>query len=244
MHWHTDQLFAPLDRDLAMERIAGGNETEVYRTDDRRFVVKVKEGLGGSLQAALQEATQARAAAEEFAACLGPKHSLPSYYIIAADQHGDIQPVVIQPYIANGTPLAELDYRNLDRKTRKRLAKLLRRVIRRATKFYWQTGALPDLYGRRSADPSERSQNKSWRALPQRVWSFLIERSILRSHNLMLTNDQPAQLILIDYDTVRRNPLYRFVYFAVRMLLFFRDLAIIQEMRLGGPVPGKTRKPA
>lgn len=28
-----------------MERIAGGNETEVYRTDDRRYVVKVKSDL-------------------------------------------------------------------------------------------------------------------------------------------------------------------------------------------------------
>ena len=39
---YADQVFAPLDRDLALERIAGGNETEVYRTDDQRYVVKLK----------------------------------------------------------------------------------------------------------------------------------------------------------------------------------------------------------
>ena len=42
LNLHKSQLFACLDLDLHLERIAGGNETEVYCTDDRRFVVKVK----------------------------------------------------------------------------------------------------------------------------------------------------------------------------------------------------------
>ena len=45
---YADQVFAPLDRDLALERIAGGNETEVYRTDDQRYVVKLKSDHGGT----------------------------------------------------------------------------------------------------------------------------------------------------------------------------------------------------
>ena len=49
---YADQLFASLDRDLELERIAGGNETEVYRTDDRRHVVKLKNDLGVCWEAA------------------------------------------------------------------------------------------------------------------------------------------------------------------------------------------------
>ena len=42
MNLHKNQLFACLDIDLHLERIAGGNESEVYRTDDGHFVVKLK----------------------------------------------------------------------------------------------------------------------------------------------------------------------------------------------------------
>ncbi len=34
---HVDEVFAVLDRDPDLERIGGGNETEVYRTDDSRY---------------------------------------------------------------------------------------------------------------------------------------------------------------------------------------------------------------
>ena len=43
---YADAIFAPIDHDLELERIAGGNETEVYRTDDRRHVVKLKSDMG------------------------------------------------------------------------------------------------------------------------------------------------------------------------------------------------------
>ena len=42
MSTYADVVFAPIDRDLALERIAGGNETEVYRSDDGRYVAKLK----------------------------------------------------------------------------------------------------------------------------------------------------------------------------------------------------------
>ena len=47
MTLHADDVFAPLDDDHVLQRLAGGNETEVYKTDDQRYVVKVKHDLGG-----------------------------------------------------------------------------------------------------------------------------------------------------------------------------------------------------
>jgi hypothetical protein len=61
--------------------------------------------------------------------------------------------------------------------------------------------------------------------LPWRLWGFLVRRTILRSHNLMRAAN--GRLILVDYDTVRRGPFYRGVYFFVRLLLFARDTVAI-----------------
>ena len=76
---YADQVFAPLDRDLALERIAGGTETEVYRTDDQQYVVKLKSDHGGTADVVLAHALADRAAAERFIACLGPAHTITSY---------------------------------------------------------------------------------------------------------------------------------------------------------------------
>ena len=81
---YADQVFAPLDRDLALERIAGGNETEVYRTDDQRYVIKLKSDHGGTAAVALARALADRAAAERFIACLGPAHTITSFYLSRA----------------------------------------------------------------------------------------------------------------------------------------------------------------
>ena len=79
-----------------------------------------------------------------------------------------------------------------------------------------------------SANPEERRRRKQLRYLPERLWSFLVKRTILRSQNLMLTNEQLPRLVLIDYDEVRRNVLYRVIYFLARLMLFIRDLVIIR----------------
>jgi hypothetical protein len=73
--------------------------------------------------------------------------------------------------------------------------------------------------------------------LPRRLWSFLVERNLLRSNNLMLTAGPEQRVVLVDYDVVRRGRLYRLVYFAVRWLLFWREHALILWMRRGGAVP-------
>jgi hypothetical protein len=70
--YYIDQVFAPLDLDHALERLAGGNETEVYRTDDGLHVVKLKSDFGGTPEDALADARAMQAAANQFAA--SPQH--------------------------------------------------------------------------------------------------------------------------------------------------------------------------
>ncbi len=238
MELHTDQVFAPIDHDLVLERIAGGNETEVYRTDDQRYVVKVKSDLGGSIADALSQAHSLRSAAEQFAVCLGPQHSLPSYYLVARDSTNRAQVVVIQPYAGPAKPLFEVDYSQLSVDERRILADQLRDVIRRSLRHYRLTGSMPDLYGRTSSSDAERTRMKAIWMLPKRVWSFLVQRNLLRSHNLLLLRDEKGpQVVLVDYDPVRRSKLYRTVYYFTRWILLWRDHILILLMRQGRANP-------
>jgi hypothetical protein len=234
---HRDDIFAPLDRDHVMERIAGGNETEVYRTDDARYVVKVKSDLGGDVREAVRWALRMRAAADRYAACLGPRNSIPSYYIVARDSAGHAQALAVQPFVAGARPLSELDYGALSDEERARIASELQAVIARSLDFYRQTGSMPDLYGRKSGSQEQRARLNAPHMLPWRVWSFLVRRNLLRSHNLMLTAGPERHVVLIDYDLVRKGWLYRRVYYTVRRVLFLRDQALLWWMRRGGPVP-------
>jgi len=228
---YADQVFALLDRDLALERIAGGNETEVYRTDDQHYVVKLKSDLGGTVDVTLARALADRAAAERFIACLGPAHTITSYYVIAHDSSGRVQTLVIQPYLAGAQQLFDIDYRALTHDERALIASQLREIIRRSLSFYRATASMPDLYGRTSISAAERVRlNKPW-MLPQRMWSFLVERNLLRAHNLLLTPAPELRIVLVDYDIVRRGWLYRLIYFVVRWMLFWRDHTLIVLMR-------------
>src|SRR5262249_22907194 len=194
---YADQVFAPLDRDLALERIAGGNETEVYRTDDQRYVVKLKSQLGGTPDQALARARADRAAAERFIDCLGAQHTIPSYYVVSRDSTGRAQALVIQPYLSGAQQLFDIDYRALSDGERGGVAAQLRGSIRRSLSFYRSTASMPDLYGRSSASAAERARmNKPW-MLPRRIWSFLVERNLLRSHNLLLTPAPERRVVLV-----------------------------------------------
>ena len=231
---HTSQVFAPLDRDHVLERIAGGNETEVYRTDDFRYVVKLKREIGGDLAAVLTEAQQIRADAEEFAACLGDAHTVPNFYVISRDDDGRAQVLVLQPFLHAAHPLANVDYRRLSAVERQALATTLRTIIRRALAYYRVKGRMPDLYGRSSTSHAERKALNAPHMLPWRIWSFLVKRSLLQSHNLLLLHAPVQRVVLIDYDAVRRSHWYRRVYYAVRWLLFWRDWVLIWAMERGG----------
>lgn len=233
---YTDPVFAPIDRDHTVERLAGGNETEVYRSDDGRHVVKLKADRSSSQETALAAAQQQRADAQRFAACLGPRYSIASQYALTGDAAGHARILVIQPFIAKAVSLYALDYHALNAQQRAQIAAQLRDIIDLSLRFYRKTHTMPDLYGRSSSSSAERERNRRLDRLPQRLWSFLVERNLLRSHNLMYTND--GQVILVDYDAVQRSQLYRTVYFGVRWMLFWRDHVLIDWMRKGGSIPG------
>ncbi|MCK6629867.1 MAG: hypothetical protein L6R45_32420 [Anaerolineae bacterium] len=234
---HTDTLFAPLDTDLHLERIGGGNETEVYTTDDRRFVVKVKCDSPSEPASLFHQAQTRRTAAEAFASAVGPEHSLPTYYLIACNNGGQAQLVAVQPYLRQASPLAQVNYADLSTEERRHLAAQLRQLIRRALNFYCHSGQMPDLYGRTHSSPAERRRLNRWFMLPWRLWCFFFRRTLLRSHNLMLTAAQPRDLLLVDYDPVQRSPLYRRLYYTARCLLFGRDYLFIWLMERFGYNP-------
>ena len=233
MTLHADDVFAPLDDDHVLQRLAGGNETEVYKTDDHRHVVKVKHDLGGARDAAIRQARWMRDTAERYTACLGERDTIPNYFIVARGSDGQAHPLTIQPLLSDACPLDAVDYRALLPAQRALIAAQLSEILRRAHAFYRATGSMPDLYGQSARSSDERRSRKSITRLPQRLWSFLVERTLLRSHNLVLIRDPEYRIVLIDYDAVRRGRLYRLTYFAVRRLLLLRDLAVLAWLRLG-----------
>lgn len=235
MPLHADNAFAPIDGDLHLERIAGGNETEVYVTDDRRFVVKVKDELGGTLAQVRALAHETRDGTDQFIVCLGERFTIPSSYLVARDSQGHVQLLVLQPFLSDAQALHDLDYTHLSPRERHELALQLREIIRRALLFYQRTGSMPDLYGRRSASANERRKNRAITKIPQRIWAFLARRTLLRANNLMRAPD--GRVALIDYDVVRRGWFYRLVYFAARRVIFLRDLFLIAWMERGWIVP-------
>lgn len=234
---YADTLFAPLDADLHLERIGGGNETEVYTTDDRRFVVKVKCESPNRLEELFNQAQIRQAAAHAFADAIGAEHSLSTYYLIARNNGGQAQLVAVQPYLRQAQPLAQVDYARLSDLERRHLATQLRQLICRSFSFYRHSGQMPDLYGRTHTSLAERRRLNRWFMLPWRLWSFFFRRTLLRSHNLMLTDAPQRELLLVDYDPVQRSPLYRRLYYTVRCLLFGRDYFFIWLMERFGYNP-------
>jgi hypothetical protein len=221
-----------------MDRIGGGNETEVYCTDDRKYVVKVKsEGTYASdtsIDAALKQAKTLNRTAQAFAEALGPEHTIPNYYYVARSNQGKVKTVAVQPYVMCSRPLSAVDYSALSPEERRQIAAQLRRLIRRALSHLNQTGRMPDLYGRRSHSQAERRHLNTPLKFPWRVYSFLVKRTLLRSQNLLLTDAPERRLVLVDYDPVQHSRLYRFIYYNVRRLLFLRDYALIHLMERTG----------
>jgi len=236
---YHDPLFASLDADAHLARIGGGNETEVYCTDARRYVVKVKHNQATSLAATLSQAATLRKAARRFATVMGQQHSIPSDFLIGQDGAGRIQLLVMQPFYAEAQPLFALDYDRLSRARRVQIARQLLHIIRRAVATYGKRGWMPDLYGRTSASRAERERLNHWYRLPWRLWSFLIQRNLLRAHNLMLHAAPDSRIILVDYDPVTRGKVYQLIYYHIRLWLFWRDLLLIGVMVLTGWVPGR-----
>lgn len=238
----ADDAFAVLDLDLHLERIAGGNETEVYLTDDTQYVVKVKSNTENSLVEACPAtvfhlAVTLRQAANNFAQAVGAQHSIANYFVLAQNSQGQPEILALQPFLAEATPLFDLDYRQLTRQERKEIGQQLRKIVKRSLKFYRQTGEMPDLYGRTSQSKAERKRLNQLHMLPWRLWSFIVERSLLHANNLMLVKDPNIRIVLVDYDPVSRGRLYKLLYYTARQLLFWRDYLLIRIMEATGWVP-------
>lgn len=231
---YHDDAFAVIDADNTLERIGGGFETEVYRTDDRRFVVKLKHDLGGSITEALTFVQQMRAAADGFAACLGPEHSIPNEYVLTRDSGGQVQVLVIQPFIAHAHPLEKIDFADLSPEQRAYVADQLQEIIWRSLAYYHTTGLMPDLYGMTSTGNKERALLSRPQMLPWHLWNFFMRRNLLRSCNLLLTNAPELRVVLVDYDLVRWHAVIRRIYFATRWLLGWRDHLLVARMRRTG----------
>ncbi len=228
---YMSQVFAPLDRDHQVERVGGGFETEVYRTDDHRYVIKLKTAGERDLPAAITRTRSMRSIAEAFAGCLGPKHSIVSDYVLSEDDNAEIHALAIQPFIRHATPLDQVDYGALSAEARDRVAEQLHEIIRRSLAFYRETGYMPDLYGLSSTSREDRARQSTLWMLPWHLWTFFARRNILRSCNLLLTAAPEHRVILVDYDLVPWPHLLRRVYFAVRALMCWRDHLLVARMR-------------
>lgn len=235
---YQNRVFAPLDQDHQVVRYAGGNESEVYLSDSRDYVYKIKGDLAGKLEEALWWAQAMREAAQMFIECLGPKYTIPSYYALSEDNEGHAQILLVQPFVDEAHPLFAVDYGRLSSSERRQVAKQLRKIIGRSVRYFFRHGQMPDLYGRTATSPEERDRRRGHDMIFVRVWSFLVERPLLRSHNLLLTDAPDCRIVLVDYDPVRRSTLYRTVYYLTRLLLFIRDLMLIWWMEKTGYAPG------
>lgn len=213
-----------------LHRLGGGYETDVYRTADQRYVVKLKRTGYRSAAVARAQARVLRAIAEHFAACLGPAYSLPTAFVVTGDPTGAAQVVLIQPFLKDARPLYTVDYQALPHAERQQIMAQLRAIICRAQACYRATGVVPDLYGVSGATPAELARMRAPYMMPVHFWNFFTTRTLLRSHNLLLTPAPEQRVVLVDYDLAmqHRPHLFRRIYFASRALLFWRDRLMIR----------------
>lgn len=209
-----------------LKRIGGGSETDVYLSEDRQFVIKVKGETPQSGQDAINLATVQRDVAELFVAYLGADHSIPTYSFVARDKTGQVKTVAVQPYLGNALALADINYETLDPRIWAHIDRQLLLILRSALRCYKRTGQMPDLYGTFSRTKAERLQMNRWLKWPQRVWYFFTQR-LWQAHNLMLIREDELRVVLVDYDYVRWSGLWGRLYYAVCWLLFWRELLLL-----------------
>lgn len=211
-----------------LERWGGGFETDVYRTADHRFVVKLKPTISClTIQQAVDRADAQRAIAHLFSAYLGDGPTIWSEYLVTQDERGEPRTVVIQPFVDHARPLYAVAYERLPHVERARVLRQLRVIIDRSRACYRATGLLPDLYGV-GGSAAELARLRTPSITPTHIWNFFVRRTLLRSHNMLLTDAPERRVVLVDYDLALHNrPLARRVHSAFRMLLFWRDLLLL-----------------
>ncbi len=225
--YYADCVFDPVDHDAIMERIGGGFETEVYCTEDRRYLVKLKSDRGGDRATALHQAQTMRARADALVACLRPVHTIPSDYLLSQDTAGNVQVLVVQPFLRHARPLAQVDYAALSPEERGHIAAQLRTILCCSRALYRTAGWMPDLYGLVSTSRVARQRLAAPALWGRHLWGFLVQRNLLCSVNLLVTDAPESRVVLVDYDRVPWNELVQRLYFGVRWLLSWRDEALV-----------------
>jgi hypothetical protein len=216
-------VYAFLAGESTLERIGGGSETDVYRSTDARFVIKLKDVRETDLAVALAETMAMRNSARQFSAYLGPQHAIPTYFLVTADRDGKLCIVSIQPYLQMARPLAVLDFQALPPKQWVQIERQLLAVLRRSLRCYHRTGHMPDLYGVFSQSVAQRRYMNTPAMWLQRVRFFLTQR-LSQAHNLVVTPGTQPQVILVDYDRVRWRGYRGRIYYALCWLMFWREL--------------------
>lgn len=230
--------FAGLRLAEPVERIAGGYETDVFRSGDRRLALKLKHS-SGSPAAMLARARRLRQVADMFRSYIAPEHGLPNDYLIVAGADGASHVLAVQPFLDGAHTLDTLQIDACTPAERSALAGQLAAIVAGALDCYRGTGYLPDLYGLGHRDGA---QARTWdlRWVLRVGWRMLAGRPLISAHNLMLTAD--GQIVLVDYDPICRGWLFCRLAYLARALLLLRDRAHIAA--LSGDATGGRRSPA
>jgi hypothetical protein len=200
-------------------RIGGGSETDVYCTPDRRHVLKVKEAGHISLAEGLRQVQELRNTANQIVKYLGPTHTLPTDFLLAQAQTGQLRIVARQTYLDQALPLAEVPYETLSREAQIALERQLLTLLRRSLRSYRRTGHMPDLYGTYSRSRAERLRINTPLQWPRRLARFFTQR-LWHAHNLLLDRER---IVLVDYDHVRWRGWWGQLYYVICWLLYARD---------------------
>jgi len=199
--------------------LSGGSQTDVYRTADRRFVIKLK-ATNARTVAARQQAAQLQQVADLLRAHLGPEHSLNTWFLVLADDSGQQLVVGVQPFLDGAHPLDAVVLGSLTRASQVSLLENLRSIVRRSLACYHSTGRAADLYGYGRTAGSEARRWDPRRLLAE-GWRLISQRPLLTAHNLMLTQD--GRVVVVDYDPICHSRLSCRLIYGARALLLVRD---------------------
>ncbi len=199
--------------------LSGGSQTDVYRTADRRFVIKLK-ATNARTGEARQQAAQLQQVADLLCAHLGPEHSLNTWFLVLANDTGQLLVVGVQPFLDGAHPLDAVVLGSLTRASQVSLLENLRSIVRRSLACYRSTGRVADLYGYGHKAGAEARRWHPRRLLAE-GWRLISQNPLLTAHNLMLTHD--GRVVVVDYDPICHSRLSCRLIYGARALLLVRD---------------------
>jgi hypothetical protein len=199
--------------------LSGGSQTDVYRTADRRFVLKLKS-VGGQTAIAKRRAAQMKQLADALYAYLSPGNALRTWFLVLADETGEPFVVGVQPFLDGAHPLDAITIDTLPLDRQEALLAHLYRIVDRSLACYRATGRVADVYGYGRKAGAEARQWDPRRLLSE-GWRLISQHPLLTSHNLMLTQDH--RVVLVDYDLICYARVGCRLIYAARALLLLRD---------------------